>query len=103
MSAGGADMNRNVLKKIVALASIVGSALALYNVYSDVGPLQKTAEAVACGAAGCANLIGLERSPVSATFRFQVQRNKSDTAQVRCSRALILLGEYSCTKEFGPN
>lgn len=90
-----------MLKKLVALACLVGSALALYNVYSDLGPLQKTAEELACGAGGCATLIGMERSPVQVTFRFQVQRNKPDTAQVRCARGAVLVGDYSCTKEYG--
>ena len=92
-----------MIKKLVALLCLVGSFLALYNVYSDLGPVQKNAEAVACGPTPCAALIGMERTPVQVTFRFQVQRNKADTAQVRCSRSFLLIGDYSCTKEYGPH
>lgn len=88
-----------MIKKFVALSCLVGSALALYNVYSDVAPVQKNAESIACAPTSCAALIGMERTPIGVTFRFQVQRNKADTAQVRCSRSLLLLGDYTCAKE----
>lgn len=88
-----------MLQKLVALLCLVGSVLALYNVYSDLGPLQKTAEGLACEGAACAGLIGMERTPIHVTFRFQVQRNKAETAQVRCTRALLLVGDYSCESE----
>lgn len=88
-----------MLKKLIAVLCLVGSALALYNVYADVGPLQTSAERIACGDKGCATLIGLERTPIYVSFRFQIERNKSATAQVRCSRAFLLAGEYTCTKE----
>lgn len=89
----------HVIKKLVALSCLVGSALALYNVYSDLTPVQKNAESIACTHTACAGLIGMERTPVGVTFRFQVQRNKAETAQVRCSRSFLLLGDYTCTKE----
>lgn len=88
-----------MIKKFVALSCLVGSALALYNVYSDLAPVQKNAEAIACAPTACAALIGVERTPVGVTFRFQVQRNKADTAQVRCSRSFLLIGDYTCAKE----
>lgn len=91
-----------MIKKFVAVFCLVGSFLALFNVYSDLGPVQKNAETVACGPNGCSTLIGMERTPIAVTFRFQVQRNKADTAQVRCSRSFLLLGDYSCLKEYGP-
>jgi hypothetical protein len=91
-----------VIKQVVALSCLVGSALALYNVYSDVAPVQNEAASVACGSAACAALIGMERTPIGMTFRFQVQRNKADTAQVRCTRSFLLVGDYTCTKEYGP-
>lgn len=88
-----------MVRKLVALLCLVGSFLALYNVYSDLGPVQKQAEALACDGKPCANLIGMERSPLSIVFRFQVERNKATTSQVTCKRAFILLGDYSCGKE----
>lgn len=92
-----------MIKQVVALSCLVGSALALYNVYSDVAPVQQEAAAVACAPTACAALIGMERTPIGVTFRFQVQRNKADTAQVRCTRSFLLVGDYSCNKEFGPH
>ncbi len=88
-----------VFKKLVAVLCLVGSVLALYNVYSDVGPLQMSAERVACQSGACAGLIGMERTPIHVTFRFQVQRNQAATAQVRCQRTFLLAGEYTCAKE----
>lgn len=92
-----------MIKKLIAVLCLVGSGLALYNVYSDLGPVQKNADAVACAPTTCSALIGMERTPVAVTFRFQVQRNKADTAQVRCSRSFLLIGDYTCAKEFGPH
>ncbi len=88
-----------MVRKLVALLCLVGTFLALYNVYSDLGPVQKQAEGLACAGKPCANLIGMERSPLGIVFRFQIERNKATTAQVACKRALVLLGDYSCTKE----
>lgn len=88
-----------MIKQLITVACLVGSGLALYNVYSDVGPLQRTADVTACGEQGCAALVGMERTPIAITFRFQTERNKSTTAQVRCRRAWLLLGEYACVKE----
>lgn len=88
-----------MFRKLIALLCLVGSFLALYNVYSDIGPLQRQAESLACSGQACANLIGLQRSPLAIVFRFQVERNKATTSQVTCKRALILLGDYSCSKE----
>lgn len=88
-----------LIKKLIALLCLVGSALALYNVYSDIGPVQMKAEAVACGTSGCAQLVGMQRSPISAQFRFQVKANQSLVASVECKRGLILLGEYTCVSQ----
>lgn len=85
-----------MVRKLVALFCLVGSVLALYNVYSDLTPVQQRAEALACAGKPCANLIGMERSPLKIIFRFQIERNKATTAQVTCQRSLILLGDYSC-------
>lgn len=86
-----------MVRKLVALLCLVGSVLALYNVYSDVTPVQKQAEVLACADKPCAGLIGMERSPSMIVFRFQIERNRATTAQVTCRRSFILLGEYSCT------
>lgn len=86
------------LKKIVAIACLVGSGLAIYNVNSDIAPLQQQAEELACGAEGCVRLIGLARSPFKQTFTFQVQENSTRSIVVECTRAALLFGSYSCQR-----
>jgi len=85
-----------LFKKLVAVVCIGGSALAIYNVNFDVAPLQSQAEATACDGKPC-QLISMERRPHVQTFRFHIRDSKS-TATVECTRALLLLGDYSCEK-----
>lgn len=88
-----------LFKKLVAIACLAGSGLALFNVYSDVSPLRAKASEVACGAGGCSQLLGMERSPISQTFTFQIRKGSANTARVVCRRGLVLLGDYNCTRE----
>ncbi len=92
------SQSSNWIKKIVAVLCLAGSAMAIYNVNSDVGPLQKTAETIACGADGCKQLVGLQRMPTSTEFTFQVQENSSRLQKVECARAFLLFGDYDCKK-----
>jgi hypothetical protein len=87
-----------VFKKFVAIFCLVGSGFALYNVYSDVSPLQARASEVACGNTGCAQLIGMERTPFSQVFTFQVRKGPN-TARVACRRGMLLFGDYDCVRE----
>lgn len=87
------------VKKAVAVACLVGSAGAIYNVNFDVAPLQKQAESVACGASGCRQLTGLERTPFAQRFTFQVQAESAKTMRVECTRGLLLFGDYSCVQK----
>lgn len=77
---------------------IGGSALAIYNVNSDVTALQKQAELEACGDKGCQQLTGMTRNPTSQMFTFQVQANNARTVQVECTRAFLLFGAYTCKR-----
>jgi hypothetical protein len=85
-----------LLKKLVAIACIVGSGLALNNVYSDVTELQAQANTLACGSHPCAQLISRQRTPLSQDFTFQVQKNSATTAHVVCQREFLLLGTFAC-------
>jgi hypothetical protein len=89
----------NLLKKLVAVLCLLGSAFALYNVYSDVSALQARASEVACGPAGCSQLIGRERTPLSQTFTFQVRKGSAATVRVVCRRGMLLFGDYDCLRE----
>jgi hypothetical protein len=88
-----------VFKKLVAIFCLVGSGFALYNVYSDVSPLQAKAAETACGAGGCSQLLGMERTPLSQVFTFQVRKGSANTARVVCRRGMLLFGDYDCTRE----
>jgi hypothetical protein len=88
------------LKKAVAVLCIGGSALAIYNVNSDVTELQKHAEREACGDKGCKQLTGMTRNPLSQVFTFQVQENSAKTTQVECTRAFLLVGTFTCKRTF---
>lgn len=88
----------SAIKRFVTIGCLAASALALYNVYSDVGPVQGLAAETACGAEGCAQLIAMERTPISQTFTFQVQSNSSRTERVVCRKSLLLVGKYACER-----
>ncbi len=93
-------MNKlNLVKMGITVFCFVGSFAALYNVYSDNTELRQRAEAIGCGEAqSCAKMLGEQRTPFAQTFTFQVETNKSETAIVKCERALILFGDYGCNK-----
>ena len=84
-----------LLKPLVAVLCLVGSFFAIYNVQSDVAPIQAQAEQVACPK-GCAQLLGMTRTPIKNTFTFQVESNSAQTKTIDCERSMILVGEYSC-------
>jgi hypothetical protein len=85
-------------KKVIALLCIVGSILAIYNTEFDIAPLQKQAELQACGEKGCQQLTSLRRTPFAQSFGFQVQANSARTENVRCTRAFVLFGEFTCQR-----
>lgn len=86
------------LKKFVAIACLVGSGFAIYNVNSDIAPLQQRAEELACGADGCVRLIGLARSPIKQTFTFQIEENSARSVIIECTRDFLLFGSTSCKR-----
>ncbi|HEX2735632.1 MAG TPA: hypothetical protein VHM70_28725 [Polyangiaceae bacterium] len=88
------------VKKLVAVVCIGGSALAIYNVNSDVAELKKQAEHEACGDKGCQQLTGMTRNPTSQVFTFQLQSGSAKTTQVECSRQFLLFGAYTCKRSF---
>ncbi|WP_437901326.1 hypothetical protein [Sorangium sp. So ce124] len=83
------------------------SVSAVYNVVSDNADVERRAALVACGedgaasapeprrpSAGCrAQMTRLERTPFGQTFEFTTAKR---TVDVRCERALVFAGEYSC-------
>ena len=97
----GEELLKQLIKPLIAVLCLVGSFFAIYNVQSDVGPLQKQAESVACPD-GCAQLLGLQRMPTSQTFTFQVKANQAETRRIECRREFWLIGDYHCAQAARP-
>ncbi len=88
---------RTALRLVVALiAAFVGIAAAV-NVFGDDAAVRADAEAVGCprGCAG-ATSVRVERSPIAETVVYDVP---SGTITVRCARAAILIGPFTCHRE----
>ncbi|WP_437604105.1 hypothetical protein [Sorangium sp. So ce590] len=99
------------MKRFIQLAlfalCVAFSFSAAYNVFSDNAEVERSAALVACGEDGgslapdprraggdCrAQMTRLERTPFGQTFEFTTAKR---TVGVRCERALVLAGEYSC-------
>ena len=54
------------------------------------------AERIACDGE-CVKTLRVDRGPLSQSFVFQTSLERQTKAEVKCQRALLLLGEYSCT------
>lgn len=87
-----------LLRRSVSLIFLVASALVLYNVYGDNSDTLKLAETVACGKE-CVRTLRAERSGLSQSFVFQTSTHAQTTQAVRCERAYLLVGPYSCAPE----
>ncbi|MGK4004327.1 hypothetical protein WMF31_16960 [Sorangium sp. So ce1036] len=86
---------------------VVFSVSAAYNVFSDNAAVERRAALVACGGDGAAGaparraegegcraqMTRMERTPFGQTFEFTTAKR---TVDVRCERAFVLLGEYTC-------
>jgi hypothetical protein len=79
---------------VLCVAFSVG---AVFNVLADNADVERMAASVACGEQGpsCrAQLTRLERTPVGQTFGMVTPKR---TVDVVCRRALLMVGEYSCS------
>jgi hypothetical protein len=99
---------RSGLARGIVMAICLGlTALGLANTYGDNAEVEKLAQRTACGAEGCSyTTLRQERSPFSQSFTFQVRltergKERGATADVKCSRAYVLLGDYACTLTSG--
>jgi len=98
--------SRGFARHLTSVLLLGGTALGLYNVYSDNTELKRLAEQTACGARECSAKVTREsRSPLSQSFTFQtelVEKGKSGrraSVDVECKRSLILLGSYTCAAQ----
>ena len=81
----------------LAVLAVAISVCAFNNVYGDDAAVRSDAEGVACPR-GCGNTVSVkvDRSPLAETIQFSTSKG---TITVSCSRAAILIGPYSCTRE----
>jgi hypothetical protein len=84
------------VKRAVSLLFLVASALTLYNLYGSNAAVIRQAEAVACSGKPCTRLLREERSAFGQSFTFQIQLQPPTTASIRCERAYVLVGPYTC-------
>jgi hypothetical protein len=96
--AGKLERVKRALQLSLFLLCVVFSLSSVYNVFSDNTEVEQRARAVACGEQGAscsasAKVTRLARTPFGQTFEFATPKR---TAGVRCVRALVLVGEYSC-------
>lgn len=92
-------MKRYASIAFLVLCAVV-SACGFYNVLSDNADVRKAAAAVACVEKKCgvggAAMMREDRTPIAQTF---VYSTAAGAVNVRCMRAAILVGAYSCQKD----
>jgi hypothetical protein len=86
-----------VLRIALMIAAVLVSIACVLNVYSDDSAVRSEAEAVACPR-GCpkASSVRVDRSAIAETISYEMP---GGTISVRCARAAVLVGPYSCEKE----
>jgi len=96
--------SRGVVRNLISLVLLAGTALGLYNVYSDNTDVKAEAERVACAGRECtSSFLRESRSPIAQSFTVQtklVEKGKVDrsaSVDVECKREFFLVGAYHCT------
>jgi len=87
---------RRYVSAAVFLICIVLSVAGMINVFADNADVIRMANEVACGDQGAtcrAQMTRMERTPFSQTFEIVTPKR---TVDVRCRRAAIFFGNYTC-------
>lgn len=99
---------RTLVRALVAVLCIAGTALGLANTYGDNSEVKALAQKTACGSPNCSvSVLRESRSAFSQSFGFQttlVQKGKngqSASVDVECKRKQILIGDYECAVTSG--
>jgi hypothetical protein len=87
-----------MIAKAMTVLLLIATLLAVYNVYGDNSGLVQRAESLACGNSPCVKLLRAERTPLEQSFTFQTSLAPPRTRSVRCARAMLLVGAFSCSK-----
>lgn len=85
-----------MIRKLITILLFVATVLGLYNVYGDHADVQQLAERTACGAKGCVRMLRSHRTPMAHNFEFQVSMMPPKSLEVRCARAYMLMGSFTC-------
>ena len=106
---------KRTIHSLIFVLCIVFSVAGAYNVMADNAEVEKLAKEIACGQDGkvektppspkdnsrakpveCrAQKTSMERNPIAQTFEFATTTGR---VTVRCSRSLVLFGEYACAR-----
>jgi len=90
-------MRKNLFGLLFLVLAIAAAGAGVSNVYADVAPIERAARLIACqahaGGACRARLGRMLRSPLFQDLEFQ---DGGRTIDVRCRRALYLVGDFSC-------
>jgi len=87
---------KSAARRVLTVLCIVAGTMAIYNVMSDNDDVRRMAEKVACGDTGAAcrpQMTRMDRSPFAQSFEIVTTKR---TFEVRCTRSLVLVGDYSC-------
>jgi hypothetical protein len=87
---------KRAVQTIIFLLCVVFSLAAVVNVLGDNAEVEAMADAAACAGEGAAchpQKTRMERTPLGQTFELVTAKRK---VEVRCARALVLVGDYAC-------
>ncbi len=87
---------RRASKLLFFLACVAFSVGAAINVFTDNADVERMAARIACGDLGSeckTTTTRMERTPFAQTFELVTSKRKVD---VRCTRSLVLFGDYAC-------
>ena len=95
--------SKGIFRNLISLVLLGGTAVGLYNVYSDNAGVKTQAERTACAGRQCTSTFLREsRSPIAQSFTLQtklVEKGKVDrsaSVDVECKREFVLVGDYRC-------
>ena len=87
---------KRAVQTIVFVLCVVFSLAAIVNVLGDNAEVEALASATACAGEGAAchpQKTRMERTPIAQSFELATAKR---TVEVRCARALVLVGDYAC-------
>ena len=95
---------KQLTRPIITILLIGVTVLGLINVYGDAGEVVALAQKVACHGTNCATrTTRIERTPFAHEYDLAASMPSGKqlttvSSTVRCSRAYILIGDWTCTQ-----